>query len=147
MQTADYVYFRAPDAAAALALASSSGPAPGSDVVQANRVEPVINLGLLVSIAESVEWTPDLVAEDIITPDSELDNGDSWVSELADEGRDSLARIDDARIPELVDAWAEIEEWAGDIDAEFLRSVLTELIALARHAQTANDHLYVWTSR
>lgn len=123
------------------------GQEPIVDAVDAKWIEPAVKLGKLVASALSVPWSAGLVAERLVWPEdgAEEDEG-PWVTELSDNVRDSLADIASWRIPDLVIEWAQIEEWGGGADLEYLGEVLRELVGLSQRARDAGEHLYCWTS-
>jgi hypothetical protein len=69
-----------------------------------------------------------------------------WLQELDNEARNTLASVDDARIPGLAVMWANIEEFKGHARVESMVTLITDLVGLARRARDAGDHLYCWSS-
>ena len=146
-----YDYFRAADASTvAVYMEASRGGSPVTsravDGVDAKGIEPVVTVGKLVASILDVPWHPGLVDTDEIWPmDNDEDGEGPVVLSLADDVRDVLAGIDDPRLPQLATRWSQIDEVARS-DPDFIRSVLTDLVGLARRAATAGDHLYCWVS-
>jgi hypothetical protein len=141
-----YDYFRAPDDAAAEALmaATDGGPVmvyggdrPVADAVDAKGIDPSVILGQLVASVRGVEWTPDVVGDELVWPESGSDeeNEGPWVVVLGDPARDTLAGIADGRLAEVADRWSDIEELAGSRGEELLPT-LVGLVGLARRART-----------
>ena len=73
-----------------------------------------------------------------------------WLQELDNEARNTLASVDDDRIPGLAVMWANIEEFKGHARVESVARVesmvtlINELVGLARRARDAGDHIYCW---
>ncbi|GAA4470610.1 hypothetical protein [Phytohabitans houttuyneae] len=148
-------YFRAADdtAVAKLMEATDGGPvivhgdASAADGVDAKGIEPNVTLGKLVALILDVEWDTDISGGDLVWPPGDPGAG-PWVQAIHTSARDALAGVDDARLPELAERWAAIEELAID-DPEgidILRDGMTRLVALARRARAAGDQLYCWIS-
>jgi hypothetical protein len=163
-------YFRAPDAASAARVAElPAGPCgprdydaqPTFDGIEAKGgVDPSVVLGQLVALIRGVRWTPELASTEwvwppeeqlpdvALSPTSEEEPAveGAWVEELGVEVRDTLASVEDARLPELAARWAQIEEFPRYTDtASAALELATDLIALARRARAAGDRLYCWT--
>jgi len=68
-----------------------------------------------------------------------------WLEELDVETRDTLASVEDARLPELVARWEKIEALSEFDDPSSLLPLLEELVDLARKARKANSQLYCWS--
>jgi hypothetical protein len=146
-----YDYFRALDGSAVAELMKASrggSPVIGrvADGVDAKAIEPAVILGKLVAFVLRVPWKADLIEADEIWPADDGEDSDAWVVSLGDRVRDCLAGIDDARLPQVAVWWSQIEELAGTADLGFMRSVLADLVGLARRAATVGDHLYCWMS-
>jgi hypothetical protein len=150
-------YFRAADDGAAAEtgdwltgpLAPGEAGRPPFDGVDAKGIDGTVILGQLIAIARQVEWSVDLVSEEMIFPSSEeLTGGEEgpWVSRLSDQARDALADIDDARFDDLARRWAQIEEFGGYVEAATIEPVIAQLAGLARRARAAGEHLYCWSS-
>jgi hypothetical protein len=101
-----------------------------------------VTVGRLIAFVLDVPWSAGLIELDEVWPaDDDGDSDGPWVVSLGDRVRDSLAGIDDVRLPQLAVWWSQNEELS---DPEFARSVLTDLVGLARRAATDGDHLYCW---
>jgi hypothetical protein len=158
-------YFRAPDAQTALrALDPSDGslaPYPTFDRVEAKGIDPNVVLGQLVAFTRRVPWEPNIVGDVPVWPpretrptneaeynalpeDSRWKTG-PWLTELGVPARDTLATVDDARLPDLAAQWAQIEEFGGFAETGELLEIMTDLVALARRARDAGEQLYCWT--
>ncbi|MGW4421953.1 hypothetical protein [Streptosporangium sp. NPDC004631] len=68
------------------------------------------------------------------------------IQELSVNGRDLLADADDARLPALMECWAEIEELSSftSADMEYLLSVAEDLVGLSCRAKEQGQLLYCW---
>lgn len=168
----EYVYFRAPDAAAATpAVNRPSGPLdadPGRlfDGVEARGIEPFRTLGELVALARGTPWdletTPFVFvwppAADEPTSLEEYENlpeNSPWktspaiLQELGTPVRDTLATITDADLPDLAARWAHSEQLSqyGDSTPDAILPLLTDLVELARRARDTDEMLYVWSPR
>ncbi|MFI1990493.1 hypothetical protein [Actinoplanes sp. NPDC020271] len=143
-------YFRAPDVVAVrehLDEHDGDSPVGAFDGVGLKWIEPGVTLARVIGFATDREWSVDLVDEKLVWPvgaERDMEYEGPWVSVLDDGSRDVLADIDAARIPELADRWAQIEEFHGLADPEHLREVLTELGALAARAREHGESLYAW---
>lgn len=151
-------YFRAPGAATVVALmdrhdADSPETIEGwpTEVVAVKNIDPGVALGQLVGFVLGEPWTPGLVDDRLVwpggqDPDLLVEHEGPWVRELGDQARDALAGVADDRVPELAARWVRIEEisWPGAPD-DALVPLLTDLVALARAARAADEHLYCWT--
>ena len=134
-------YFRAPDAATVLRIKDVlDGPlsaGAGLDGVQAKSIDPRVVLGKLVAFIHRVPWGADVVLCTLLWPppqnapasaaqyealpeDSSWRTG-PWLEELGLSVRETLAGLDDARIPGLAVEWAQIEEFGGWAGAENCR--------------------------
>jgi hypothetical protein len=138
------------------------GPDGDFDGIEAKSVDPYVVLGQLIAFIRRVPaWAPNLVQAIDVSPDpatkpvsAEEYEGlpeDSpwktgrWLLELNGSVRDALARVDDARVPELATQWAKIEEFAGAMTAEEAQSLLDALVGLARRTRDSRNRLYCWT--
>jgi hypothetical protein len=149
-------YFRAADDGAAAntgqrlggPLTAGEDGEPPFDGVDAKGIDATVTLGKLVALAGRVDWSVELVSQELLFPPTdELPGWDGpWVSRLSDQTRDALAEIDGARSGELAQQWTQIEEFFGRADAGTLQSVISRLAALARRAHAAGEHLYSWSS-
>lgn len=160
-------YCRAPDAKTAIRAMEmdesddSLGPPLTVDIVQAKGIDPTVVLGQVVAFIRGVSWDPDLVSSTLVWPplgseplskaafdalpdESPLKSG-PWLEELGAPVRDTLAAVDDARLPALADQWARVEEFHGLAEAGQLLAILSDLVALARRARHAGDRLYCLT--
>jgi hypothetical protein len=153
-------YFRASDADYAL-LAIVSGPQNTDfDTVEAKAVDPFVMLGQLVAFIRRTPLGPNTVAARTIWPPlktkpTSQDAFDRlsqnspwrtgpWLWELNVQTRDTLALVDDARLPELAEQWARIEEFGRLVDARNLLPLIRELVDLARKARDNREQLYCW---
>jgi hypothetical protein len=133
-------YFRAPSTEQAAAVVDG-GPIERFDTV-AGR-EPDVVLEQLIAFVRGVEWRPGLSGTSLIS--AEESEFDAWVCQFADDVRDLLAGIPDEDVPALARWWAGIEELAPHTGEPLdLAPELAELVALARRAKDAGQHLYVW---
>jgi hypothetical protein len=148
-----YDYFRAEDDAAAVRLmdglvggpASVSGDGAAVDAIDLKGIDPTVILGQLVSFMRGVDWTVDLVGSTLLWSGDEQDG--PWLMSLDRGTRDTLASVDDARVPELSARWGGIEElaWSGPLPDDQLAPVIEEIVALARRARDAHEDLYCWS--
>ncbi|MBO0869819.1 MAG: hypothetical protein J2P15_14765 [Micromonosporaceae bacterium] len=151
-----YQYFRVRDDEAAVALMVMTGGGPvvqhGDesvvDAIDAKGIDPPSLLGQLVAVAANVEWTVELIEEELIwqiglREDPEYEG--PWVSRLGDPARDTLAAIAEESIDNLATEWAaQAESWGG-AGADVLRPLVADLMGLARRAGEAGEHLYCWS--
>lgn len=146
-------YFRARDDGEAARVTSHvGGPMrhgddghPAFDGVDAKGMDHTVVLGQLVALLRGVAWTPTVCGSRLVEAASgDLDEG-PWVVVIDDAVRDDLAAIAPAAVPALAARWAGIEELHG-AEPSVIQPVLEELIALARRARDAGEHLYEWCS-
>jgi hypothetical protein len=154
-------YFRASDADYAM-LAIVSGPQNTDfNTVEAKGVDPFVMLGKLVAFIRSTPWSPNTVAARTIWPPPKTKPTSQgafdrlsqnspwrtgpWLEELSVQTRDTLALADDARLPELAEQWAKIEEFGRLVDARDLLPLIRELVDLARKARDNGEQLYCWS--
>jgi hypothetical protein len=144
-------YFRAPGVAEVrrhMDENDACSPVPATfDGVELKGMDPAVMLGKLVGFATGREWSTDLVDDRLIWPEGgeqDLAHEGPWVTVLGDRARDVLAGIPAALAPELAERWAGIEEFDGTGDPEFLRTVVTDLIALSARAREQRESLFCW---
>lgn len=153
-------YFRAPNGEAALRLLDEGdgvprGPATvaGLDALDAKGIDPHVALDELVGLILCVPWSVDLIQTRLVWPPEETSrvpedspwNTGPWLEELDDRIRDALAEADDHALPSVAEKWVRIEEPGADADTAPALRFIESLVALARRARQANDHLYCWT--
>ncbi len=159
-------YFRARDAkSAARAMELPGGPllpVPAFDGVECKGIDPCVVLGQLVAFIRGVPWDAGLVRSVLVWPPPEIKPATKeqyntlpegspwkegpWLEELDREVCDTLAAVDDARLPALAAQWVRIEEFHNTKSTDFLLSLIRDLVGLARRARDAGDRLYCWTS-
>ncbi|WP_406319631.1 hypothetical protein OHA77_20055 [Streptosporangium sp. NBC_01639] len=164
-----YDYYRAANRDAATsrpelgrAVAEHLPGEPVFDAVDAKGIDPGVGLGKLVGLIRGVPWSVDLTQSVSVYPPPEgaPQSEEEWeslpedspylegpgIEELPAAVRDTLADIDDARLPEIAGRWAEIEEFTtyGSVDSEYLLTVAEELVGLARSAKDNDQLLYCW---
>ncbi|GLY83786.1 hypothetical protein [Actinoallomurus iriomotensis] len=161
-------YFRAPDGETALRLLDQGDGVPhgpttvggGVDALDGKGIEPQVILGRLVGLILDVPWSLDLVETVEVWPPEEtrpksvedwerLPEDSPWhtgpsLDELSDRIRDAFADADDHALPAIADQWTRIEEFGGHVDATSALRFVESLVALARRARRADDHLYCW---
>lgn len=159
-----YDYFRAADTAHALrAMDKPGGPMgkktpdqPAFDGIDTKNLDPYVVFGQLIAIIDGREWDPGTVTSLSIWPgpqptreewnalpeDSPWHTG-PWLEQLGDGVRDSLAALDDSRLPQVVAAWIA----SGEIESDpaHLQAFVKRFVALAQRAQAADEHLYCWS--
>ncbi|MEU4164515.1 hypothetical protein [Actinoplanes sp. NPDC026670] len=153
-----YDYFRGPGAAIVTDLMDrTDADPPGvidelvTEVVDAKGLDALVCVGALCSFVVGGSRTAGTfrtrLVWPVLDPEDLMEHQGPWVEQLSDGMRDTLAAVDDDRIPELAARWVRIEEinWPGAAD-DVLVPVVTDLVALARAAQAAGDHLYCWSS-
>jgi hypothetical protein len=151
-------YFRGPEAATVAEWMdwNDGGPPGGIDawvteVVDVKTLDPTVCVGALCAFIVGVRWAERATGGRLVWPvlDHEelMEHQGPWVEQLSDEVRDALAGVGDDRIPELAARWVRIEEvrWP-DAPDDALVPVVTDLVALARAARPAGQHLYCWIS-
>ncbi|MFI6392300.1 hypothetical protein [Nonomuraea sp. NPDC050540] len=164
-----YDYYRAPDRDAAVvrpdmprAIDNSVRHAPVFDSVDAKWIDPQIILGQLIAFVRDVPFTLDLVSTAVLYPPPEgaprtveeldaLPESSPYregpeIDELTSDVRDTLAGIPDERLAELGQQWAQVEEFIGTPDPEYLATLIEELRGLARRAQDEQQMIYCWMS-
>ncbi|WP_026341669.1 hypothetical protein [Actinomadura atramentaria] len=146
-------YFRAPDGETALRLLDEgdgvpNGPATiaGLDALDAKGIDPHIALGELIGLIRAAPESADLVRTRFLWPPdgTEAQHEGPWLEELDDRIRDALAGAEDRALPSVAEEWVRIEE-PGEVDTAPALRFVESLVALARRARQANDHLYCWT--
>lgn len=153
-----YDYFRAADDATVEKLMEVTDGGPlldrrdgrkVTDGIGTRNIDPAVVLGQLLAFARDVPWAVGLVAMTIVWPDGpQAAPDDPWVARLDDATRDGLADITDDQLPSLADEWGQIAElsYGADLPPDAMLPLLTDLVALARRAQAANEALYCWSS-
>jgi hypothetical protein len=148
-------YFRAPSDAVVVELMDKhDGDSPGgiegwSPIVDLKAVDPAIVLSRLVGFIAG-GLSPAAAARDrLVWPvggENDMDYQGPWVTNLADEVRDALAGLDDARLHEAATSWTGIEEFShySDNTVESSAAIIMLLVELARAARDAGEHLYCW---
>lgn len=146
-------YFRARDDGEAARVTSHvGGPMhdgddghPAFDGVDAKGIDHAVVLGQLVAMLRGVPWTPTVCGSRLVEEACvDLDEG-PWVVVIDDAVRDDLAAIAPAAVPALAARWAGIEDLRL-AEPSVIQPVLEDLIALARRARDAGEHLYEWCS-
>ncbi|MFI9593579.1 hypothetical protein [Nonomuraea sp. NPDC052265] len=164
-----YEYYRAADRVAATVrpeqsreIADASPGRPEWDVVVTKWIDPEVVLGQLVAFAGQVDHSLGLVGTVNLYPPPEdvPRSADEWAAlpedspylegprivELSAEARDTLAGVDDARLPTLAKQWAAIEEFSSFTDENdgYMLSLTKDLVGLARRARENGQLLYCW---
>src|SRR5262245_41354702 len=154
-------YFYAADAERA-SLAIVSGPQDtGFDTVDAKGIDPIVALGHLVAFIRGSPKSRETVKTRLLFPPPKTKpisqdaydrlpenspwRAGPWLEELDVETRNTLASVEDARLPELVARWEKIEALSEFDDPSSLLPLLEELVDLARKARKANSQLYCWS--
>jgi len=157
-------YFRAPDAKTAMQAIDRPGgplyPEPDFDGVETKGIDPRVILGQLVALIRGVPYELDMVRTMSMWPPREgapktleeynalpddspwKEDGGPLLEELDLQTRDTLASVDDGQAPALAAQWVRIEEFRNCVDAEDMRSLIQELVGLARRASNSGDQLY-----
>ncbi|MFI6180760.1 hypothetical protein ACIA8R_34880 [Nonomuraea sp. NPDC051191] len=158
-------YYRAPDRATATwrpgqlrAPAKPLPDAPVFDVVETRWIDPTGCLGDLVAAIREVPYSNDLVetitlypppegapkTEDewLALPEGSLYHDGPEIQELSMSARDTLAEVDDTRLPEVAQKW--LNEHPFGLDDEHALDLVRELVALARRAKESDQLLYCW---
>jgi hypothetical protein len=164
-----YDYYRADGREAALVrpqeprvVDASARVARRFDAVDAKGIEPTLILGQFLAFVAEVDYSADLVEMvDLYPPPEDAPQGiEGWetlpegspylagpaIVELSADVRDMLAGADNARLAEVVERWAGIEEFSyhAVVDREYLAAVAKELVELARRAREHGQMLYCW---
>ncbi|MEZ7130465.1 hypothetical protein ACBR40_34475 [Nonomuraea sp. AD125B] len=163
-----YDYYRAADREAAIARPDLGRAGvrvlpgqPEFDGVDAKGIDPGVILARLIGFIRGVPWSVDLVEMAEIYPPSEgaPTTDEEWdalpedspyldgpgIEELSVSVRDTLADVDDERLPALARQWAEIEEFSTwSIDDGHLLSLIEAFVGLARRAKKDDQLLYCW---
>jgi hypothetical protein len=162
-------YYRAPNRQTAVTEPSyprvSEKPFPNSpefDSVDAKWIDPNLILGQLIALIGDVSFSLDLVRTTPIypPPDDAPKTEEEWaelpedspyfegpgIEELSRDVRDTLADVPDARLTELAEQWAQIEEFNGPPDHEYLSTLVRELRDLARRARKEDQMISCWMS-
>jgi hypothetical protein len=100
-----------------------------------------LNLSTLWAIIDAVPWTPDRM--DGFESLSGVDDG-PWLERCPVGFVESLRAAEGADLDRIGREWASTEEMAG-WDAADARSLVAELINLARRADTPGRSMYIWT--
>src|SRR5262249_13145017 len=117
-----YDYFRVHDDKAAIVLMEETDGGPvvqhgkqsRVDAVDAKGIDPSVLVGQLVALAAQVEWSPDLVNEDLVWPPGARDDMEyegPWLTRLGDRALETLAGIADESMADLAAGWARAEEF------------------------------------
>ncbi|HUR04870.1 MAG TPA: hypothetical protein VM347_20160 [Nonomuraea sp.] len=162
-----YDYYRAADREAAI-VSPDFGRAgvrdlpdrPVFDGVDAKGIDPTVILARLIGFIRSVPWSSDLVDVVTLYPPREgaPTTDEKWdalpedspyldgpgIEELSISVRDTLADVDDERLPELARQWTGIEKFRGRVDSDYLLSLIEALVGLARRAKKEDQLLYCW---
>lgn len=158
-----YDYFRAEDLNQALAIALApggpcgrEGVAAGVDALALKNVDPAVVMGKLLALVRGVEWSVGLYDSVVVWPtgpqpraaedyseDSPWVTG-PWVQDLGTAFPDSIAAVDDSRLPEISSTWQSIEELQGWDASAWALGVVGNVVELARRARAAGESIYCW---
>ncbi|MEU7000381.1 hypothetical protein [Nonomuraea sp. NPDC046570] len=125
-------------------------------------IDPGLVLGQLVALVSDVTFSIDLV--DTVTlyppPEGAPKSDEEWdalpedspyldgpgIDELPVNVRDVLAGADDSRLPAIAERWAEIEHFSHftSVDIDYMLSLVTDFVGLARRAKESHQMLYCW---
>jgi hypothetical protein len=154
-----YDYFRCADTSAVIELMQRTDGGPVAvggleqvvDAVDAKGINPDLALAQLIGLVIDAPPVVGLVKTTLVWPAGVEDDPDyegPWVEAIDDGTRDVLAAVPDPRIPELAARWGRTEELPEyeELAPDTLASVLTDLVALARRARAAHEHVYCWES-
>ncbi|YCK32709.1 hypothetical protein ACNF49_00965 [Actinomadura sp. ATCC 39365] len=159
-------YYRAPDRATATwrpnELRASHRPlpdAPEFDVVETKWVDPNGSLSSLVAVIKGVPYSNDLVETVTLYPpiDGRPATEDEWlalpedspyregpeIEELPVSARDTLAEVDNARLPEVAQRWTR-EPLSSFHEGDDVLDLVKEFVTLARRAKESGQLLYCW---
>lgn len=159
-------YYRAADRPTATwspdELRASGKPLPDApvfDVVETKWVDPSGSLGSLVAVIKGVPYSNDLVKTVTLypPPGGAPQTEDEWlalpedspyregpeIEELPVSARDTLAEVDDARLPEVAQRWT-IEPLSTLDEGDDVLSLVKEFVTLARRAKESDQLLYCW---
>ncbi|WP_164904107.1 hypothetical protein [Nonomuraea polychroma] len=135
------------------------------DVVETKWIDPSGALGDLVAVIKGVPYSGDLVETVTLypPPEGEPKTEDEWlalpedspyregpeIDELSVSARDMLAEVDDARLPEVAQRWAESQGWtveplSSSHEGDDVLELVKEFVALARRAKERDQLLYCW---
>jgi hypothetical protein len=142
-------------------LCGPLGPEPAFDGVVTKNIDPHVTLRKLLAFIRTMTLKVSIVSIAVIWPPGpkpvtkqefdQLPKDSPWrhgprLYELDNEARNTLASVDDARIPGLAVMWANIEEFRGYARVESMVTLINDLVSLARRARDAGDHLYCLSS-
>ncbi|TDC91425.1 hypothetical protein E1292_42540 [Nonomuraea deserti] len=159
-------YYRAPDRATATwrpsclrAPAKPFPDAPAFDVVETKWVDPGGSLASLVAVIKGVPYSNDLIKTVTLYPPPEgaPQTEDEWlalpedspyregpeIEELPASARDTLAEVEDARLPGVARRWT-LEPLSTFQEGDDVLDVINELVTLARRAKESDQLLYCW---
>jgi hypothetical protein len=164
----EFDYFRSPEAKTAKQAIDRLGgplfPEPAFDGVEAKWIDPCVKLGKLVALIRGVPYELDMVRTigvwplpesapkteeeyDALPDDSPWKDDGPLLEELDVQTRDTLASVDDGQVPALAAQWVQIEEFHNAADLEYMRSLIQELVDLARRARNSGDQLFCWSNQ
>lgn len=94
---------------------------------------------LMYSMLSGESWNPD-IHEFIVShiSDSEL------ILEFPERMLASLMKLNDQEFEEFAKKWGECDD--VNVEFEAAKSLIRNLTSIARHAQAAKQHLYLWIS-
>ena len=158
-----YDYFRAAghDEARTTAL-RPGGPlgrndlADGVDGLAVKNLDPVAAMGRLLALVLDVDWSTGLHDSATIWPTDPQprDWGDvseespwvtgPWVVGLGRKFRDSLASVDDRRLPEISHQWQSVAELRGMNASTWALETVESFVGLSRRARDAEHSLFCW---
>lgn len=145
-------YFAAEsDADAALTIHWDGGPSRPNEgqhryeVLALGGIEPVVLMGQLEGLLTN-RSVMEVLEDPGHDPVAHRDGGERLVIPIGVRLEEALASLETARISEVAAAWAQVEEFWGQVGPTDLIGALSQLVGLAQVARAQDQHIYCWMS-
>lgn len=149
-------YFAASsDQDAALTIGWDGGPSRPSDgdqdgnqgyeVLALGGIEPVVLMGQLEARLTNRSLM-EILRDPGRGPVANLDGGARLIIPIRERLFEALMSLEESRIPDVAAAWAQAEEFRGQVGPGDLVDALSHLVALTQQAHARSQHVYCWMS-
>lgn len=112
-------------------------------MVSLGAIEPVVLMGQLESVLTK-RPVMDILGDPGHASVVSRDGGDRMVIPVGHRLEHALASLEQASIPQVAAAWAEAEEFWGQVGPTDLIDPISRLVALAQQALATSQHMYCW---
>lgn len=149
-------YFAASsDQDAALTISWDGGPSRPSDgdqdgnqgyeVLALGGIEPVVLMGQLEARLTNRSLM-EILRDPGRGPVANLGGGARLIIPIRERLFEALMSLEESRIPDVAAAWAQAEEFRGQVGPGDLVDALSHLVALTQQAHARSQHVYCWMS-